>query len=183
MSEAADAAGGRTMEPVIRRWFAVRDQCTVTGSGADLVVTSRPVRTTYIANGSGAFVFVVFLVVALVMKRYNAGAIFDTEDQVFTVVIGLIAAGGLHLPARPRMRADIDGVYMRAYIGTWRTIPWSAVVAVEFPSNARFARLRLPAEEILAIYAVQRMDKAEAVTAMRALRDLFALTHPQARHR
>jgi hypothetical protein len=67
---------------------------------------------------------------------------------------------------------------MRSYVGNWRTIPWDAVVAVEFPSNVRFARLRLPAEETLAIYAVQRMDREHAVEAMRGLRTLFAATHP-----
>jgi hypothetical protein len=52
------------------------------------------------------------------------------------------------------------------------------VVRVEFPSNVRFARLVLPGEETLAVYAVQRLDRAYAVEAMRGLRRLFAETHP-----
>ena len=68
-------------------------------------------------------------------------------------------------------------------MGNYRTIPWAAVVAVEFPSNVRFARLRLPADETLAIYAVQRMDREDAVVAMRGLRALFAITHPVDPHR
>ena len=142
------------------------------------VVVSRPIRTRYIADGSALFAFVVFVVVALLMRRDNAGAYFGHTDQIFTVVVGLIVAAGLHLPARPRLRADVEGIRMRGYVGNWRTIPWNVVVAVEFPSNARFARLRLPADEILAIYAVQRMDREHAVAAMRGLRDLFAQTHP-----
>ena len=55
--------------------------------------------------------------------------------------------------------------------------PWCGV---EFPSGARFARLVLPADEIFAIYAIQRMDGEYAVERMRALRALFAATHPVA---
>jgi hypothetical protein len=67
---------------------------------------------------------------------------------------------------------------MRAFLGGWRVVPWDLVVRVEFPSNVRFARLVLPGEETLAIYAVQRMDHERAVSAMRGLRRLFAETHP-----
>lgn len=141
-------------------------------------VTARPIRTGYIANASAIVAVCVFVVVALLMKRENAGAYFGQKDQLFTIVIGLVVAGGLRLPARPRLRADLTGVHLRGYVGNWRTIPWEAVVAVEFPSSVRFARLRLPAEESLAIYAVQRMDREKAVEAMRGLRALFAATHP-----
>jgi hypothetical protein len=93
-------------------------------------------------------------------------------------VIGAIAAAGLHLPARPRLRADREAVHMRGYVGAWRTVPWEIVVAVEFPSNVRFARLVLPGDETLALYAVQRADRERAVETMRALRRLFAAAHP-----
>ncbi len=112
------------------------------------------------------------------MRTDNAGASFGWKDQVFTVVIGAIVAGGLRLPARPRLRADTHAVHTRSYVGNWRTIPWDVVVAVEFPSNVRFARLVLPADETLALYAVQRMDREQAVETMRGLRRLFAATHP-----
>jgi hypothetical protein len=67
---------------------------------------------------------------------------------------------------------------MRSYLGDWRSVPWDAVVAVEFPSNVRFARLVLPGDETLALYAVQRVDREAAVETMRGLRRLFAATHP-----
>lgn len=143
----------------------------------EIVVEARPIRTARIANVAAAVAFVVFVVVALVMRRFNAGASFGVEDQVFTVIVGALVAGGLHLPARPRLRADRAAVRMRSYLGNWRTIPWDAVVAVEFPSSVRFAQLRLPGEERLAIYAVQRADREQAVATMRALRSLFAETH------
>jgi hypothetical protein len=148
-------------------------------SEADIgVVEARPIRTARIFNITAAVVFVIFGVVALVMPTDNAGATFGWKDQVFTVVIGAIVAGGLRLPARPRLRADAQAVHMRSYVGNWRTVPWEAVVAVEFPSSVRFARLVLPADETLALYAVQRVDRENAVETMKGLRRLFAATHP-----
>jgi hypothetical protein len=142
------------------------------------VVEARPVRAGRIANVAAVVVFAIFVVIAIVMPHANAGASFGWKDQLFTAVLGAIVAGGLHLPARPRLRADSDGVHMRSYLGNWRTIPWDAVVAVEFPSNLRFARLVLPADETLAIYAVQRIDREAAVATMQGLRRLLAASRP-----
>jgi hypothetical protein len=147
---------------------------------APSVVTAKPVRTARIAYAGSLFVLIVFLVVALLMTTDNAGAHFGPKDQVFTVVIGVILAGLCLMPTRPRMQADAEAVRLRNYLGGWRVVPWDVVVRVEFPSNARFARLVLPAEEILAIYAVQRMDRERSVLVMRQLRALFAETHPGA---
>ena len=144
-------------------------------------VTARPIKTARIANVAAVIVFGVFVIVAIVMPHANAGATFGWKDQVFTVVIGAIVAGGVHLPARPRLRADIEAVHMRSYLGNWRTIPWDVVVRVEFPGNVRFARLVLPGDETLALYAVQRTDPEHAVETMRGLRRLFAATHPETR--
>jgi hypothetical protein len=144
----------------------------------EFIVTARPLRTALIANIAAAGVFAVFVVIAIVMPHANAGASFGWKDQVFTVVIGAIISGGLRLPARPRLRADTHAVYMRSYLGNWRTIPWDQVVAVEFPSNLRFARLVLPGDESLALYAVQRLDRERAVETMRGLRRLLAASRP-----
>jgi len=141
-------------------------------------VIARPVKTARIADTAAVIVLAVFIVIAVVMPHASAGASFGVRDQVFTAVLGVIIAGGLHLPARPRLRADRQAVYMRSYLGDWRTVPWEAVVAVEFPSNVRFARLVLPGDETLALYAVQRADRELAVETMRGLRRLFAATHP-----
>jgi hypothetical protein len=142
------------------------------------VVEARPVKAGRIANITALVVFVIFIVVAIVMPHANAGATFGWKDQVFTGVLGAIVAGGLHLPARPRLRADTEAVRMRSYLGNWRTIPWDVVVGVEFPRNVRFARLVLPGDETLALYAVQRLDREQAVETMQGLRRLFAATRP-----
>lgn len=152
---------------------------TVSGEMTD-VVTARPVVMSRIGYACAAIVFVAFVVVALLMRRDNAGASFGDKDQVGTVVIGLVLAGLFIMLTRPRLRADIEAVRLRAFLGGWRVVPWELVVRVEFPSNVRFARLVLPGDEALAIYAVQRMDRDRAVETMRGLRRLFAATHPVA---
>jgi hypothetical protein len=151
----------------------------VSGTGAMTTsevpcVRARPIRTSRIAWASSAFVLVVFVVVALLMKRDNAGAHFSDKDQIATVVIGVVLAGLLIMPTRPRLVADAEAVRLRSFLGGWRVVPWDLVIRVEFPSKVRFARLVLPGEETLAIYAIQRADRERAVESMRALRALHA---------
>ncbi|MBN9621008.1 MAG: PH domain-containing protein [Actinobacteria bacterium] len=147
---------------------------------SDVVVTARPRLMSRVGYGCAAVVLIVFVVTALVMKTDNAGATFGDKDQIGTVVVGVILAGLFIMPTRPRLRADAEAVRMRSFLGGWRVVPWDLVVRVEFPRSVRFARLVLPGEETLAIYAVQRMDGELAVTAMQELRQLFAQTHPGA---
>jgi hypothetical protein len=144
---------------------------------SDDVVTAQPVVMARIGYVSSVLVFGVFLVTAIVMPHANAGAHFGIKDQAGTAVVGVILGGLCLMPTRPRLRADRQAVRLRSFLGGWRTVPWDLVVAVEFPSTVRFARLVLPGEETLAIYAVQRLDKEQAVDVMRRLRALFAETH------
>jgi hypothetical protein len=148
----------------------------------DIVITARPVRMTRIAIGSAAFVFAVFIVVAIVMPHANAGAHFSWKDQVATGVLGVILAGFILVLTRPRLHADAGGVTIRNHWGPYKTVPWDLVVGVEFPARRRFARLVLPAEETIALYAVQRIDREQSIAVMRALRQLFAQTHPALNH-
>lgn len=143
-------------------------------------MTARPVRSSRIAYACAAIVLITFVTVAVVMKSESAGAHFGDKDQIGTAVIGVILAGLCLMPTRPRMVADAESVRLRSFLGGWRTIPWDLVVRVDFPSKLRFARLVLPGEEALAIYAIQRLDREHAVAAMRGLRALFAETHPAA---
>ena len=139
-----------------------------------VTVNARPVVMARIAWASSAVVLIAFVVTALVMKHANAGADFDTKDQFGTVVVGVILAGLLIMPTRPRLSADADAVRLRSFLGGWRVVPWDVIVRIDFPSNLRFARVVLPGDEALAIYAVQRLDKDRAVTTMEQLRELFA---------
>jgi len=139
----------------------------------DLVVTSRPIKTTRVAISAAAVVFVVFLIVAIVMPHANASA---------------PSAGrpGLHRGARRDPGRVHPGVHpapaarrreRRAHpqpLGPYKTIPWDVIEGVEFPKGRRFARLVLPADETIALLAVQRADREHAVAVMRDLRELFA---------
>jgi hypothetical protein len=148
-------------------------------SRTDQVVTARPVLLSRIGYASAVFVLVVFVSVAVVMRSDNAGAHFVESDQIATGLIGVILAGLCLMPTRPRLRADADGVRLRSFLGGWRVVPWDLIVRIEFPSKVRFARLVLPGEETLAIYAIARVDKERAVTSMRELRALFAAVRPE----
>jgi hypothetical protein len=128
-----------------------------------------------------ALVVVVFSIIALVMRSANAGAHFGVKDQWGTFVLGVVLGGLFVMATRPRLYADREGVRMRSFLGGWRLVPWELIVAVEFPSRLRFARIVLPGDESLALYAVQRMDKERAVATMRALRELFADSRPDVR--
>jgi Bacterial PH domain len=138
-----------------------------------VTVTARPIVSARIAWGAAAFVLGVFVVIAIVMPSANAGASFGPKDQVGTGVLGALIASGFWLLTRPRLIADDASVRTRSFVGNYRTIPWTLVTDVQFPSNARFARLVLPGDEVLALYAVQRLDKERAVSVMRGLRALL----------
>lgn len=142
-------------------------------------ITSRPIMMSRIGIACAVVVLVAFVLTALLQSTHNAGAHFGDADHVGTVVIGVILAGLCLMPTRPRLVADADGVRLRSFLGGWRTVPWEVVVRVDFPRKVRFARLVLQGEETLAIYAVHRMDRVQAVDVMRRLRELFAFTHPE----
>jgi hypothetical protein len=107
-----------------------------------------------------------------VMKHASAGADFDTKDQFATVAVGIIFAALFIMLTSPRLRADAEAVRMRSFLGSWRVVPWDVIVRIDFPSNLRFARIVLPGDEALAIYAVQRVDGERAVATMAQLREL-----------
>lgn len=143
-------------------------------------VTARPIRTARWFWAASAFVLVAFVVTAVLMTRYNAGATFTIKDQLGTVVVGIVLALLLIMPTYPRMIANESEIRLRSFLGNYRVIPWELVVDVRFPSKVRFAQLVLPGDETLAIYAIQRWDGERAVEAMDGLRALFAATHPAA---
>lgn len=152
-------------------------------SNADVpeVVEARPVVSLRIGYALAVVVFATFVVIALVMRRANDGVPFTYKDQWGTAFVGFVLAGLCLMPTRPRLRADREAIQTRAFLGGWRTIPWEVVVRLDFPRNVRFARVVLPAEEAVAIYAVQRWDGQRAVVAMRGLRALLDASRSAAR--
>jgi hypothetical protein len=138
------------------------------------VVTAKPIRLAWLGWICAAVVLIVFVVIALVMRQHTAGAHFLRNDQIGTLVIGIVGAGLFVMLTRPRLRADAEGVHLRGFLGGWRDIPWNVVVRIDFPSKVRFARVVMPAEETLAIYAVSRFDAEQSVATMAVLRALHA---------
>jgi hypothetical protein len=136
------------------------------------VVEARPLKMVRAGYALSAFVLIVFIVIALVMRRASDGVPFTYKDQWGTFAIGVILAGLCFMLTRPRLHADAEAIRLRAFLGGWRTVPWDVVVRIDFPRNVRFARIVLPGEETFAVYAVQRWDGEYAVAAMRGLRAL-----------
>lgn len=145
--------------------------------GQVVSVQSRPHRSAVAAWWVAAVILVVFLFTAVVMMHDNAGVHFMPSDRFGTAVIGIIIAGAALMPTRPRLDADVHELRLRAFLGAPRVVPWAVVTKVEFPRKLLFARVVLPADETFAIYAVQRMDHDQSVEVMRALRELYSLSH------
>jgi hypothetical protein len=136
-------------------------------------LTVRP-RKALIASWVGAVVtMVLFTVIAAVLRNSPTGVFFRLADQIAMLVIGAFVAGGVLLLARPRVRADGEGIEVRNILVT-RYVPWSDVVAVTFPDQAPWARLELPDDEYLSVLAIQAVDGARAVAAIRRVRALHA---------
>ena len=141
-------------------------------------VTARPQLMARIGWACSAFVLIVFVVTALVMKKFNAGAAFNGKDQIGTVVVGVVVALLFVMLTYPRLVADEHSIRIRSFLGNYRTVPWDVVTDIRFPRKVRFAQIVLAGEETLAIYAVQRFDKEYAVRKMAELRALQDQVHP-----
>jgi hypothetical protein len=132
---------------------------------------TRARKATMLAVAVAVVFVVVFVVVAVLLRNDSTGVTFYLSDQIAMGGIGIVLALGALWFARPRVRADYDGVEVRNMLGTHR-YPWSAIEAVSFPDGSPWARLELAADEYVPIVAVQAVDGEHAVTAMRELRRL-----------
>lgn len=132
---------------------------------------ARPRKVRVLAS-IGAVVFVaVFTVVAILLRNTPTGVYFYLSDQIAMVGIGVLLACGALMFARPRVRADLDGVEVRNMLGS-RHYPWTAIEGVSFPDGSAWARLELPDDEYIPVLAIQAIDGEYAVSAMRELRRL-----------
>ena len=139
-----------------------------------ILVRARPVRAARIAVVIAAIVLTAFVIIAVVLPKTTDGVSFTPADQFGIGGVGMLISAGILLFARPRVRADANGVDTRGFLGGYRHIDWDLVNAVEFPPKVRFARLVLPGEELIPLYAVQRGDRDRSVEVMRGLRALHA---------
>ena len=137
-------------------------------------VTARPVKAARLAVVAAVVVLVAFGIAALVLRRYNDGIGFTVADQYGIAGTGVLTALGILSLTRPRLHADAGGLDCRGFFGGYRHVDWDVVTGVEFPPKARFARLVLPGDELITLYAVQRGDGERSVAVMQKLRALFA---------
>jgi hypothetical protein len=132
---------------------------------------ARPHKARAIAIAVAVFFVVALTTVAILLRRSSTGAYFYVSDQVAMAGIGLVLAGTALWFARPRVRADHEGVEVRNMLGA-RRFPWPEIQSVSFPDGSPWARLELADDEYVPILAVQAIDGEHAVTAMRELRRL-----------
>lgn len=141
--------------------------------GAGEKVVLRPRRLFVISWVGAVAIMALFIAIALVLRNTDTGVFFRTADQVAMILIGAFIAGGILLVARPRVRADAEGIEVRNIILT-RHLPWDQVERIAFPDGASWARLDLPDYEYFPVMAVQAVDGQRAVDAIRRLRALHA---------
>lgn len=137
----------------------------------------RPRRSRIAAWIAAVVVLVPFVVAGAVQTTSGTGVYFRVADQVSIMAIGVVLAAAVLLAARPRVRADAEGIEVRNVFGA-RRLPWTAVRRVAFPDGAPWARLELPHDEYLPVLAIQAIDGQRAVAAIRRIRALHACAAP-----
>ncbi len=142
--------------------------------GTELSVTSQPVAIRPWCYALSVFLLAAFGTIAAILRSTTDGVTFGVGDQVSMGGIGIALAAAALLPLRPRLSADATGVTVRGVLGSPKVVPWELIRGVEFRPRWRWARLVLPADETISLYAVQRFDGPRSVHVMRVLRDLHA---------
>jgi hypothetical protein len=145
-----------------------------------LRVTSRPVALRPWMIALGLACLAAFVLTGILLPRDDDGVAFGRPDQIAYFCFGAGLAAAAYLPLRPRVIADAAGIRVRGVFGPEKSVPWDLVRAVEFRPGWRWARLLLPADETISLYAVMRMDGERSVAVMRGLRELHAAATPAA---
>ncbi len=135
------------------------------------LLTVRPRRIAIYAAIGALAVVVVGVLVAVKLRSSDTGVTFRTSDAVAMAGLGLLFAGGLMLTARPRLRADANGLRVRNIVGE-RFVRWPVIQRIAFPEGSVWAQLELADDEVMSVMAIQAMDKQRAVDALREVRAL-----------
>jgi Bacterial PH domain len=129
----------------------------------------RPRRVRVVCAIGAACVFVLFTVIGVALTSST----FKPGDKYAMIGLGIVFAAGLLLIARPRVRADAEGISVQNIIGGYR-LPWDAVRNLTFNRGQPWLYLELENDDAVAVLAVQAVDKEHAVAAVRCLRSLHA---------
>ena len=98
------------------------------------------------------------VVIGLLLRDTNEGVEFRAADQIGLIGIGLVLGGVIMTAARPRLRVDRRGLWIRNMLGEQFT-PWPLVVRVAYPQGAPWAQVLMPDDEIKPLMAIQAMDR------------------------
>jgi hypothetical protein len=121
---------------------------------------------------AGAIVVIFTLIATALTGSTGEGpAVFQTGDQAAMIGLGVCAALGALAFARPRVRADEKGIWVRNVFGTY-DLPWGVVREVRFERGHPWVTLELADDDTLSVLAIQAADKEYAVEAVRGLRAL-----------
>lgn len=156
-----DQAGSAVSEPTPNGGGAP------SGTRAPLVV--RPHKVRQVVIPVAVLLVVIFAVLAVLLNGSSTGVHLGLSDKLSMIAIGLLLAAGVLLLARPRVRADRDGVEVRNLL-FGQVVPWTLIRGVSFPDGAPWARLELPRDEYVPVVAIQATDGERAVWAIRELR-------------
>jgi hypothetical protein len=138
-------------------------------------ISIRPHRIRRVCWVAAPVVVVFFVVLgALLTGSTGEGdGVFQRSDQVAMMTLGLFAAAGILLLARPKVTADEHHIVIRNVIGGY-DLPWAVVRAVRFERGNPWATLELEDDDVVAVMALQATDKDHAVAGVRSLRALLA---------
>ncbi|HEY1180170.1 MAG TPA: PH domain-containing protein [Phytomonospora sp.] len=144
-------------------------------------VVFRPRKARRACWIAAAVVVVVFFLLALGLTGpTDGGGVFEPADQFAMAILGLLGAGLILLFTRPMIRADAEGVHVRNVVGNY-DLPWEVVRAVRFERGSSWASLELEDDDEVSVMAIQAVDKAEAIAAVRHLRAMLAAHQGESR--
>ena len=142
-----------------------------------MLLQVRPKRITIYASIAAAIVVASMVIVGLLLRDTNEGVEFRTSDQIGLIGVGLILGGVIMTAARPRLRVDRTGLWIRNVFGESFT-PWQLVTRLAYPQGAPWAQLMMPDDEVKPVMAIQAMDRGRAVKALEEVRALQATYAP-----
>ena len=145
---------------------------------AEVVVRPRRLRWISLAAAVVILGLNVFSGVTLSGTTANGGRLFPA-DRWAVAGIGVFFAALALVPWRLRVQADTQHIRVRNLVGDL-TVRWDLVDRVRFDRKALWASLELTNGEQLSLLAVQVIDRDEAVTAVRRLRQLHVAGRPRA---
>lgn len=138
---------------------------------APVLLQVRPRKITILASIATGLVVGSMVVIGLLLRNADLGVPFRVADQVSLIGIGLILGGLIMTAARPRLRVDRNGVWVRNVLNEVFT-PWALVVKVAYPVGSPWAQLQMPDDEVKSVMAIQGMDRGRAVRALERVREL-----------